>query len=30
LSACSSRCQEVLGYLPRTQLRARGISHEFF
>jgi hypothetical protein len=30
LSACSSWCQEVLGYLPRTQLRARGMSQEFF
>jgi hypothetical protein len=30
LSACSSWCLEVLGYLPQTQLRARGMSHEFF
>jgi hypothetical protein len=28
-SACSS-IQEVLGYLPRTQLRARGMSQGFF
>jgi hypothetical protein len=28
--ACSFWCQEVLGYLPRTQLRARGMSQEFF
>jgi hypothetical protein len=27
-SACTSWCQEVLGYLPRTQLRARGMSQE--
>jgi hypothetical protein len=29
-SACSSWCQEVLGYLPRTQLRVRGMSQGFF
>jgi hypothetical protein len=27
---CSSWCQEVLGYLPLTQLRARGMSQGFF
>jgi hypothetical protein len=27
---CSSKCQEVLGYLPRTRLRARGMSQGFF
>jgi hypothetical protein len=27
---CSSWCQEVLGYLPRTRLRARGMSQGFF
>jgi hypothetical protein len=27
-SACTSWCQEVLGYLPRTRLRARGICHK--
>jgi hypothetical protein len=26
---CSSWCQEVLGYLSRTQLRARGMSQGF-
>jgi hypothetical protein len=30
LLACSSWCQEVLGYLPRTRLRARGMSQGFF
>jgi hypothetical protein len=29
-SACTSWCQEVLGYLPRTQLRERGMSQGFF
>jgi hypothetical protein len=29
-SACSSWCQEVLGYLPRTWLRARSMSQGFF
>jgi hypothetical protein len=29
-SAYLSWCHEVLGYLPRTQLRARGMSQEFF
>jgi hypothetical protein len=28
-SACSSWCLEVLGYSPRTQLRARGMSEGF-
>jgi hypothetical protein len=27
---CSSWCQEVLGYLPRTRLRGRSMSQEFF
>jgi hypothetical protein len=27
---CSSWCQEVLGYLPRTRLRVRGMSQGFF
>jgi hypothetical protein len=27
---CSSWCQEVLGYLPRTRLRGRGMSQGFF
>jgi hypothetical protein len=27
---CSSWCQEVLGYLPQTWLRARGMSQGFF
>jgi hypothetical protein len=27
---CSSWCQEVLGYLPRTRLRERSMSQEFF
>jgi hypothetical protein len=29
-SACSSWCQEVLGYLSRTRLRGRSTSQEFF
>jgi hypothetical protein len=29
-SACTSWCQEVLGYLPRTRLRGRGTSQGFF
>jgi hypothetical protein len=28
--ACTSWCQEVLGYLPRTRLRGRGTSQGFF
>jgi hypothetical protein len=27
---CSSWCHEVLGYLPQTRLRARGMSQGFF